>query len=335
MAATLDNCRFTPTAGGTSDWVYSSAVSGSQSPTAAGAVNGRVYRFLAMSGDLLQWELAYGAYNSSTGTFARTTVITNSSGTTSKINFTAVPQVSIVLTKEDVISVEEANSFTTTQQQQARDNIDASRASSGWTITVLTSGSGTYTTPANCKALKVRMVGAGGGGGGGASAAAGGGIGGTGGNTTFGSSFMTANGGGGGGPGGNAFQSGGAASGGDVNVSGGFGQASFGAGNLSTVYQGALGGGSFFGGGGSGGWPGANGASATAYGAGGGGGGCSTAGQIGAGGAAGGYCEKVIAGPSSTYAYSVGSGGGSGVAGTGGSAGGAGAGGIIIIEEYY
>lgn len=60
------------------------------------------------------------------------------------------------------------------------------------TRTVLTSGSGTYTTPTNATWLEVFIVGAGGGGNGNGS----GGTNGTdGGNTTFGSSFLTANGG--------------------------------------------------------------------------------------------------------------------------------------------
>jgi hypothetical protein len=123
MAAFLDLCRFSPTLGGTTDWIYSSAVTGCQSPTAAGAVNGRPYKYRAESANLSQWEIGEGAYNSGTGTFARTTVLFNSSGTTAKINFTLVPQVAIVALKEDLISIEEANAFTAAQQAQVRSNI--------------------------------------------------------------------------------------------------------------------------------------------------------------------------------------------------------------------
>lgn len=98
----LDVCRFNPTAGGTTDWTYSSAVVGYQSPTAAGAVNGAIYSYRAESADLLQWEVGFGAYNSGTGVFARTTVLFNSAGTTAKINFTAAPQVAIVALAEDI-----------------------------------------------------------------------------------------------------------------------------------------------------------------------------------------------------------------------------------------
>jgi hypothetical protein len=128
MAAFLNVCRFNPTAGGTTDWTYSSAVTGYQSPSAAGVVNGRLYKYRAESSDLSQWELGEGAYNTGTGVLARTTVLYNSSGTTSKINFSAAPQVAIVALKEDLISVEESNSFSTTQKAQARTNIGAAVA---------------------------------------------------------------------------------------------------------------------------------------------------------------------------------------------------------------
>lgn len=105
MAATgfLDVCRFNPTAGSTTDWTYSSAVTGYQSPTAAGAVNGAIYTYRAENTALSEWEIGYGAYNSSTGVFARTTVLFNSSGTTSKINFSSTPQVAIVALAEDLL----------------------------------------------------------------------------------------------------------------------------------------------------------------------------------------------------------------------------------------
>ncbi len=123
MAAFLDGCRFNPAAGGTADWTYASAVNGYQSPAAANVVNGRLYKYRAESADLSQWEFGEGAYNTATGVLARTTVLYNSSGTTSKINFSTAPQVAIVALKEDLISVEEANSFTATQRAQARSNI--------------------------------------------------------------------------------------------------------------------------------------------------------------------------------------------------------------------
>lgn len=106
MAGFLNVVRFTPTAGGTTDWTYSAAVTGYQSPTAGGVVNGTIYRYRAESADLSQWEIGYGAYNTGTGVLARTTVLFNSSGTTSKINFSAAPQVSIVALAEDLPRVQ-------------------------------------------------------------------------------------------------------------------------------------------------------------------------------------------------------------------------------------
>src|SRR5882757_4429692 len=123
MAAFLDTCRFVPTSGGTTDWTYSSAVTGYQSPVAAGAVNGRAYKYRAESSDLTQWEIGEGIFNTSTGVLSRATILFTSAGTTSKVNFLAAPQVAIVALKEDLISIEEANSFTFAQKLQARQNI--------------------------------------------------------------------------------------------------------------------------------------------------------------------------------------------------------------------
>ncbi len=125
MAAFLDICRFNPAAGGVADWTYSSSVTGYQGPAAAGAVNGRLYKYRAESADLSQWELGEGAYNSGTGTLARATISSNSSGTTAKINFSAAPQVAIVALKADLVAIEEDNAFTDTQRAQARKNVSA------------------------------------------------------------------------------------------------------------------------------------------------------------------------------------------------------------------
>ena len=100
----LDCCRFTPTAGGTTDWTVSAAVTGYQTPASAGAVNGVSYRYRAESSDLSQWEIGYGAYTVAGTVLARTTVLANSSGGTSKINFSLAPQVAIVALGEDLVS---------------------------------------------------------------------------------------------------------------------------------------------------------------------------------------------------------------------------------------
>lgn len=123
--AFLNVCRFTPTAGGTTDWTYSAAVTGYQSPAASGVVNSTVYAYRAESADLSQWEVGFGAYNTGTGVLARTTVLYNSSGTGtatgqtgagSKINFTAVPQVAIVALAADIANLGKANDFTDTTE---------------------------------------------------------------------------------------------------------------------------------------------------------------------------------------------------------------------------
>lgn len=196
-------------------------------------------------------------------------------------------------------------------------------------VTVQTTGSGTYTTPTGAKFLQVELVGGGGGGAGSGTAAGNGGVGVA---STFGSSLLTANGGGAGSASVSTPVTGGTATGGDVNLVGG---SSSGA-NGSTSSYGGMGGSSFFGGAGPGGQSATAGvAASTNSGSGGGGAGDNVTANTGGGGSAGGYCRKLIASPSATYAYVVGTGGAAGTAGTGGTAGGAGAAGIIIITAYF
>lgn len=199
------------------------------------------------------------------------------------------------------------------------------------TRTVLTSGSGTYTTPTGANRLSVRMVGGGGGGGPGGGAGAANGT--AGGNTTFGT--LTAGGGSFGTQA--AGGAGGTASGGDINIAGGHGAGESLSGTTGTV-PGGSGAASLFGGSGGGGPQGANNgyAGATNTGAGGGGGGNGNASTpSGAGGGSGGYCEKIITAPSATYSYAVGAAGSASTGGTNGGAGGAGGSGLIIVDEYY
>lgn len=215
-------------------------------------------------------------------------------------------------------------------------------AKGGSTITVqkFTSGSGTYTTPANVKYIRVRMVGGGAGGIGSGTAA--GTVPTAGGNTTFGSSLLVANGGGIGTWAG-AIGAGGTASLGTGPIglafSGQTGRTMMQTTTASLYAIGGAGGSSFFGGSGYGGGPvSTGGAAATNSGSGGGGGGGQSSASTvnsGGGGGAGGYVDATITTPSSTYAYAVGAAGTAGAAGTGGYAGGAGAAGIIIVEEYY
>jgi hypothetical protein len=194
------------------------------------------------------------------------------------------------------------------------------------TVQRFTSGSSTYSSPANVKYIKVKMVGGGGGGGAlltnaGAAGTA----------TSFGTSLLTANGGSGGGTAGGNGGSGGTVT---VNApaieivsfagSGGMGSAS-----STGGVTGGMGGNSPLGGNGRGivnASPGA----ISGYGVGGTGAG-NNGGQSAAGGGAGGYIEAILS--AGSYSYTVGSAGNGGAAGT--FAGGNGGGGIIIVEEYY
>lgn len=212
------------------------------------------------------------------------------------------------------------------------------------TVQTFTTGSGTYTTPANVLYIRVRMVGGGGGGGGSGTAL--GSAGGTGGTSTFGTTLLSCVGG-----------SGGAVIGGNGNTGGGAGgTASLGSGPIGSAITGGGGGGisiigssnapgpggiggsSYLGGAGAGlGYSIAGGAGVTNTGGGGAGGptGLTLTSASGGGGGAGGYVDAIISSPSATYSYAVGAGGSAGGAGTTGYGGGAGGSGYIEVTEYY
>ena len=200
------------------------------------------------------------------------------------------------------------------------------------TVQKFTSGSGTYTTPAEVLYLEVRMSAGGGGGGG---SGTGGGTGGNGGVSTFGTSLLTTTGGVGGlfnaqgSSGGTATVSSPAVSildiagsnGGTAEQARAFAYGGAGGSNpisaVAPMSNGVAGLSGKLGGGGAGG-----GAGATAI-------------ITGSGAGAGGYIEAIIPSPSATYSYAVGSGGAGGTAGTSGFAGGAGGNGFIEITEFY
>lgn len=199
------------------------------------------------------------------------------------------------------------------------------------TMQVLTSGSGTYTTPAGCRQLYIRMVG---GGAGGASEFAfdsEGGADGT--NTTFDTVTAAA--------GDGADQAGGASG---TGGTGGAGSASLriagGNGSGPTCTQdgfcGGQGGVSVFGGNGFGQLNQAGVNAKTNSGSGGSGAG-DNAGTGAGGGGAGEYVEFLINNPAATYSYTVGAGGAGGTVPGQPSlaAGGNGGSGLIIVEEYY
>lgn len=195
------------------------------------------------------------------------------------------------------------------------------------TRTVLTTGSGTYSTPAGCTSIDIELVG---GGGAGAGSGTGAGNGGDGGDTTFGTLTASK------GTGGATTGAGGAAgtgTNGDLNIAGEYGGQIDGG---VTNERGGIAGASFFGGAGRQPNSGNAGLAAAANsGSAGSGAGCGATVNAGGGGASGGYVRKLIAGPAASYSYAVGDGGTAGTAGTSGFAGGAGAKGIIIITEHY
>ena len=205
------------------------------------------------------------------------------------------------------------------------------------TVTSYTSGSGTYTTPANCKFLIVKMVGGGGGGSGSGST---GGAGGAGGNTTFGTA--TANGGSGGVVNSSVGGAGGAATIGSISgiaVTGGTGDSGVTLDTNNTYPKGGMGSASPLGGAGAGSGgsaAGAGGAAQANTGSGGGGAGSARLGVFaGTGGGAGAYIDGLITSPGASYSYAVGAGGTAGTAGTNGQAGGAGGSGAIHIFAYF
>lgn len=204
------------------------------------------------------------------------------------------------------------------------------------TIQKLTSGtSATYTTPANCLWIEVKMVGGGGGGAGGGTTA---GTGGAGGTTIFGLHSAP------GGTNGTAgVQQGPAGGSGGTIGAGAIGREQQGFPGSSTLSAltgasfGGVGGGSMLGPGGQG----ANGISSAGLaapansGGGGGGGGGNNSQIAGASGAGGDGLDLIINSPVGTYTYTIGAGGTAGTAGTNGSAGGAGGTGYIIVIEHY
>lgn len=199
----------------------------------------------------------------------------------------------------------------------------------------LTSGSGTYTTPANTLSIVITMVGAGGGGQG---TGAGAGNGGNGTATCWNTSgaactspvYQA-------GPG-----SGGATTastaGGTISGSGTCNQLALDGGDgagaaANNQGYGGYGGNSFFGGNGQGG-AGNNGGTAakTNSGSGGGGAGLAGVGISGSGGGAGATCKVRINSPAGTYTYAIGT---AGTAGAGTLTGATGGSGFILVEEYY
>ena len=204
------------------------------------------------------------------------------------------------------------------------------------TIQAFTSGSGTYTTPANVLWIEIEGLGAGGGGAAGASVVNSGA---TGGNTCWNTSgaacttpVLLANGGGGGTQATSAQPAAATASGGDTNILGG--QGAYGTYTGQTQGIGGQGGAGCYGGGGAASYE-STGANGNAYGSGGAGGGATGTNYGGNGGNAGACFRKIITSPAGTYTYAVGTGGAGGAASGTSFAGGTGAGGYLKVIEHY
>jgi len=187
------------------------------------------------------------------------------------------------------------------------------------TIQRFTSGSGTYTTPANCLYIIVEMVGGGAGGSG--SGTGGGTASGAAGATTF--STLSA--------GGGSSTTGGTVSGGNiVSLTGNNGGSAMQI-TAGQNFTGATGGGTIYGANS----PGTAGATNTGIGGSGGNYNAVAGGITGSGGGGGAMIKHLITSPSATYSYAVGAGSAGGAAGTSGLPGSAGGSGVIIVYEYY
>lgn len=89
-------CKWSSTTAGTASFTVGAAASADEGgahdiPANCGVVDGAVYRYFARTADLSQTELGRGTYRSSTGKLDRTTILANSDGTTTAVNFATDP----------------------------------------------------------------------------------------------------------------------------------------------------------------------------------------------------------------------------------------------------
>jgi hypothetical protein len=99
----LNRVWFNPTAGGLTDFTYSSFLTGYQSPQAAGAIVGAIYSYGAQTYDLSQWEEGVGTW--AAGNILQRTAVQFSTNANAKVNFSAVPTVFIDCRAEDVRNI--------------------------------------------------------------------------------------------------------------------------------------------------------------------------------------------------------------------------------------
>ncbi len=124
MASLINNAVFTAASGGTGAFGVSAALTGYQTPAAAGAVDGKTYRYRAESGDKAEWEIGTTVASSTATSFTRVVTASSAGGTTT-VNFTNPPTVAIVPQAADILQFDDTMSLTTTQQAMARKNISA------------------------------------------------------------------------------------------------------------------------------------------------------------------------------------------------------------------
>ena len=97
----FNRVKYTPTLGGTGDFVTSAAVIGFRTPAGAAVSNGSIVSYVAFNATQTEWETGQGTYTSGTQTLARTTVRESSNGG-AKVNFTAAPTVALDFQAQDV-----------------------------------------------------------------------------------------------------------------------------------------------------------------------------------------------------------------------------------------
>jgi hypothetical protein len=156
MASLINNCVFLATAGGTAAFGVSANVQGYQTPAAAGATDGKTYRYRAQSADLTQWEEGNTVSSGSATSFTRVVTVSSAGGTTT-VNFTQPPNVMLTIFMQDILQFDDAMSLTAAQQAQARSNIGADFPSA--TVSLFYQASAptgwTKVTTQNDKALRV------------------------------------------------------------------------------------------------------------------------------------------------------------------------------------
>lgn len=102
--AYFDAVYFLAAASGTGDFGVASAVQGYRTPADASVPNGAVGGYRAESSDLTQWEIGAYTYSTTGPTVVRSIVLSNSLGTTAKINFTGAPNVGFVELAQDLVN---------------------------------------------------------------------------------------------------------------------------------------------------------------------------------------------------------------------------------------